>query len=158
MGFLVGSREGFETVLFLQSLVLDAGGRSVAIGVIIGSVALIALGVAALRLGLKLPYFRILLLPALLIGLVLITFVGSTARALQTIGWLPVHRLSHGEWPTWLGSPVRHSQHHRKRADSVPDDCRRHRHLARGKVAVETQFGQAPGGVCPARVRRRAGL
>lgn len=104
VGFLIGYREGFETVLFLQSLILDAGGRSVSLGVAIGCVALFLLGLGALRLGLKLPYFRILLVTALLIGLVLLTFVGSTVRAAQTVGWLPVHRLTHGSWPAWVGN------------------------------------------------------
>jgi high-affinity iron transporter len=104
VGFLIGYREGFETVLFLQSLVLDGGGKPVALGVVIGGLALIALGVAALRLGLKLPYFRILMLTAILIGLVLITFVGGTVRAAQTVGWLPVHRLTSGSWPAWMGN------------------------------------------------------
>lgn len=103
-GFLVGYREGFETVLFLQSLVLDAGGTSVAIGVAAGSVLLLALGFAALYVGMKLPYFKILLVTAVMIGVVLITFVGGTVRAAQTVGWLPVHRLMPGSWPSWLGT------------------------------------------------------
>ncbi len=104
VGFLIGYREGFEVVLFLQSLILDAGGQSVGIGVAIGTVSLIILGFAALKLGLKLPYFKILLITALLIGLVLVTFVGGTVRAMQTVGWLPVHRLTSGSWPAWMGN------------------------------------------------------
>jgi high-affinity iron transporter len=104
VGFLVGYREGFETVLFLQSLVIDAGGKAVGIGVAAGCVFLLVLGIAALRIGLKLPYFRILLVTAMLIGIVLITFVGGTVRAAQTVGWLPVHRLAEGSWPVWMGN------------------------------------------------------
>jgi high-affinity iron transporter len=104
VGFLVGYREGFETVLFLQSLILDGGGKSVSLGVLIGSVLLIGMGVAALRLGMKLPYYKILLLTAGLIGLVLITFVGGTIRSFQTVGWLPVHRLTNGSWPLWIAN------------------------------------------------------
>jgi len=104
VGFLVGYREGFETVLFLQSLVLEAGGKSVGIGVAVGCVMLLVLGVAALRIGMKLPYFKILLITALFIGVVLITFVGGTVRAAQTVGWLPVHRLTSFSWPAWLGN------------------------------------------------------
>ncbi len=104
VGFLVGYREGFETVLFLQSLVLEAGGKPVAIGVAIGALSLIVLGVAALKIGMKLPYFKILLITALFIGIVLITFVGGTVRAAQTVGWLPVHRLTQISWPMWLGN------------------------------------------------------
>ncbi len=103
-GFLVGYREGFETVLFLQSLILDAGGQSVSIGVAVGCISLFLLGLAALQLGLKLPYFKILLITAMLIGIVLITFVGGTVRGMQTVGWLPVHRLTPGSWPIWMGS------------------------------------------------------
>lgn len=104
VGFLVGYREGFETVLFLQSLVLEAGGKSVSIGVAVGALTLLILGIAALRIGMKLPYFKILLFTAIFIGIVLITFVGSTVRAAQTVGWLPVHRLTTLTWPTWLGN------------------------------------------------------
>jgi len=104
VGFLVGYREGFETVLFLQSLMLDAGGQPVAIGVTVGCVILLVLGIAALKVGLKLPYYQILLVTAVMIGVVLITFVGGTVRAAQTVGWLPVHRFTPGSWPNWLGT------------------------------------------------------
>jgi len=104
VGFLVGYREGFETVLFLQSLVLEAGGQSVSIGVAIGCVLLLVLGFAALKIGLKLPYFKILLITALFSGIVLITFVGGTVRASQTVGWLPVHRVTDHSWPMWMGT------------------------------------------------------
>ncbi len=103
-GFLLGYREGFEIVLFLQSLVLDAGTQSVGIGVAIGTVSLVILGFAALKLGLKLPYFKILLVTAALIGVVLVTFVGNTIRGAQTVGWIPVHRMMPGSWPQWIGS------------------------------------------------------
>ncbi len=104
VGFLVGYREGFETVLFLQSLMLDAGGLAVGIGVAVGCLILLGLGYAALKLGMKLPYFKILLITAAMIGVVLITFVGATVRAAQTVGWLPVHRLMPGSWPLWTGN------------------------------------------------------
>ena len=103
-GFAVGYREGLETVLFLQSLVLEAGGGSVGLGVAVGSLMLIALGVLSLYVGLKLPYFKLLLITAGLIGLVLVTFTGGTVRAMQTVGWLPVHRLLPGSWPAWTGT------------------------------------------------------
>ena len=104
VGFAVGYREGFETVLFLQSLVLDAGGTAVGFGVLFGCVVLVALGFASLKLGLKMPYFKLLMLTAGLIGMVLITFTGTTVRALQTVGWIPVHKLTGGSWPIWTGN------------------------------------------------------
>jgi high-affinity iron transporter len=104
VGFLVGYREGFETVLFLQSLMIEAGGKSVSIGVVVGCAVLLVLGIAALKVGLKLPYYQILLVTAVMIGVVLITFVGGTVRAAQTVGWLPVHRFTPGSWPNWMGN------------------------------------------------------
>jgi high-affinity iron transporter len=103
VGFLIGYREGFETVLFLQSLVMDVGGGPVGIGVAVGSAILVAFGLAALVLGLKIPYFKLLLFTAALIGMVLIAFVGNGVRTMQTVGWLPVHRLADGSWPAWVG-------------------------------------------------------
>jgi high-affinity iron transporter len=103
VGFFIGYREGFETVLFLQSLVMDAGPGPVGLGVAVGAAVLLALGVAALYVGLRLPYMSILLGTAVLIGVVLLTFVGGTVRAFQTIGWLPVHKILSASWPLWLG-------------------------------------------------------
>jgi high-affinity iron transporter len=103
VGFLIGYREGFETVLFLQSLVLDVGGGPVGAGVGIGLAILFACGFAALVLGLRLPYFKLLMVTALLIGLVLLAFVGNGVRAMQTVGWLPVHRIADVSWPAWVG-------------------------------------------------------
>ncbi len=104
VGFLIGYREGFETVLFIQSLVMDAGGGPVMAGVAVGSLALVALGVAAQVGGLKLPYFQLLLVTATMIGFVLVTFVGTGVRAMETVGWLPVHKLANASWPAWVGS------------------------------------------------------
>ena len=103
VGFLIGYREGFEAVLFLESLVMDAGGGPVAIGVAVGVTILISLTVAALVAGLKLPYFKLLLGTAALIGVVLVSFVGTASRSMQTVGWLPVHQLVAASWPAWLG-------------------------------------------------------
>ncbi|HEY5742913.1 MAG TPA: hypothetical protein VIS99_10255, partial [Terrimicrobiaceae bacterium] len=34
---------------------------------------------------------------------VLFTFMGSTVRLFQTVGWLPVHPVSGLELPAWMG-------------------------------------------------------
>ena len=104
VGFLIGYREGFETVLFVQSLVLDVGGGPVAAGVAVGLVLLTIIGVLALVAGWRLPYFKLLLGTAVLIGIVLVTFVGTGVRSMQTVGWLPVNKMMHGSWPAWIGS------------------------------------------------------
>lgn len=103
VGFLIGYREGFETVLFLQNLVLETGPGPVGIGVLGGAALLTALGYAALVVGLRLPYFRILLITAVLIGLVLMTFMGTTVRAFQALGCLPVSKIVSYSWPAWWG-------------------------------------------------------
>ena len=132
VGFLVGYREGFETVLFLQSLMLDAGGVAVGIGVAIGCLILLALGYAALKVGMKLPYFKILLITAGMIGVVLITFVGATVRAAQTVGWLPVHRLMPGSWPLWTGNWLGLYNTWETVGHAARDDGACSRHLAAG--------------------------
>jgi high-affinity iron transporter len=103
VGFLIGYREGFETIVFLQSLVLDAGGMPVGLGVTVGMAILIGCGFAALGMGLRLPYFKMLMVTAMLIGIVLITFVGNGVRTMQTVGWLPVHRIAPTSFPAWVG-------------------------------------------------------
>ena len=103
VGFLIGYREGFETVLFLQSLMLDVGAKPILAGVSVGLVLLTALGMLAIVAGMRLPYFKLLLGTAVLIGIVLITFVGTGVRSMQTVGWLPVHKIVSASWPTWTG-------------------------------------------------------
>jgi high-affinity iron transporter len=95
-------REGFETVLFLQSLELSAGTTTVLEGAGLGLA--LTLGVALLTFALqrKLPYKRMLIVTGGMIGFVLIVMVGQTARTVQGTGWLSITPI---EWdaPAWLG-------------------------------------------------------
>jgi len=96
-------REGFETVLFLQSLELSAGLPATAGGALLG---LLATGVVALltfRLQRKLPYKRMLIVTGVMLSLVLVVMVGQTVRTLQGAGWFPIHSLEL-ELPYWLGT------------------------------------------------------
>jgi len=96
-------REGFETVLFLQSLELSAGLPATAGGAGLG---LLATGVVALvtfRLQRKLPYKRMLVVTGVMLSLVLVVMVGQTVRTLQGAGWAPIHSLA-VELPYWLGT------------------------------------------------------
>ncbi len=53
-------REGFETTLFMQSLILEAGMRAVLIGLASGRCLIAALGFAVFAIGAKLPYRKML--------------------------------------------------------------------------------------------------
>ncbi len=103
VGFMTIFREGFETTLFMQSLILEAGMRPVLIGLGIGGLLIAALGFAVFSIGAKLPYRKMLVVTGVLVVFVLFTFLGSTVRIFQTIGWLPVHPIPGLELPAWTG-------------------------------------------------------
>ncbi len=103
VGFLTIYREGFETVLFLQSLLLEAGLRPVLIGLLIGGGIVAGAGVAVFMIGAKLPYRKLLVFTGVLVVTVLVTFLGSTVRLFQTVGWIPVHPIPWLELPAWMG-------------------------------------------------------
>jgi high-affinity iron transporter len=88
LGFSSVYREGFEVVLFLQSLQLKAGTATVMEGVAIGLAGTVAVGVATFFLQRKLPYKRMLVVTGVLLGFVLVVMVGGSARTLQDVGWL----------------------------------------------------------------------
>ena len=83
-------REGFETVLFLQSLELSAGTAAVIEGAALGLALTLAVAVLTFVLQRKLPYKKMLIATGGLIGLVLVVMVGQTARTMQGTGWLPI--------------------------------------------------------------------
>jgi high-affinity iron transporter len=88
LGFTSVYREGFEVVLFLQSLQLKAGTGTVLEGVGIGLAGTAAVGIATFLLQQKLPYRRMLVVTGVLLGVVLVVMVGGSARTLQDVGWL----------------------------------------------------------------------
>ncbi len=95
-------REGFETVLFLQSLQLSAGTVAVLEGAGLGLAMTLAVAVATFALQRKLPYKRMLVYTGVMIGFVLVVMVGQTARTMQGTGWLSISSLD-AELPYWLG-------------------------------------------------------
>ncbi len=95
-------REGFETVLFLQSLQLSAGTVAVLEGAGLGLAMTLAVAVATFALQRKLPYKRMLVYTGVMIGFVLVVMVGQTARTMQGTGWLSISSLD-TELPYWLG-------------------------------------------------------
>ena len=103
LGFTSVYREGFEVVLFLQTLQLQNGTGTVLEGVAFGLAGTAVVGVLTFWLHHKLPYKRMLVLTGVLVGLVLVVMTGGTALTFQELGWLPSHPLPF-EVPGWLGS------------------------------------------------------
>jgi high-affinity iron transporter len=85
-------REGFETVLFLQSLQVSAGAGATALGAGIGLAATLVVGVVTFVVQRKLPYRRMLIATGVLIALVLAVMTGTTAQVMEQLGWLPTDR------------------------------------------------------------------
>jgi high-affinity iron transporter len=103
LGFTSIYREGFETVLFLQALVLEGGVGSVMAGVAIGLAGTILVGIVVLALQAKLPYKKMLVATGVMIGAVLLVMVGNTVHVMQVVGWLPAHTIPGVEFPYWVG-------------------------------------------------------
>jgi high-affinity iron transporter len=89
LGFTSVYREGFEVVLFLQNLRLQAGSGTVLEGVAIGVGFTALVGVATFAFQQRLPYRRMLVATGVLLGFVLLVMVGETIQELQLAGWLP---------------------------------------------------------------------
>lgn len=114
LGFTSIYREGFETALFLQALLFEAGGAIVVQGIMLGMLGVVAAGVVTFVLQRRLPYMKMFVVTAVLIGVVLFTMVGNTIHVMQKVGWMsltPIHWLDIPYWmglwfglfPTWEG-------------------------------------------------------
>ena len=103
VGFLTVYREGFETALFLQSLFLEGNPAAVGIGIGLGTVFIVAIGGLTFKFGVKLPYRKLLVVTGVLVVSIMVSFLGSTTRLFQTVGWLPVHPVPGLHVPTWAG-------------------------------------------------------
>ncbi|MEO8206437.1 MAG: FTR1 family protein [Chthoniobacterales bacterium] len=102
VGFLTVYREGFETALFMQSLLLEGNTNAVLLGALAACVFIGGVGVLTFRYGVKLPYRKMLILTGLLVVSIMVTFMGSTVRLFQTVGWLPIHPIPHLHIPNWV--------------------------------------------------------
>ena len=95
-------REGFETVLFLQSLQLSAGTATVLEGAGLGLAMTLAVAGITFYFQRKLPYKRMLIVTGVFIGFVLVVMVGQTVRTMQGTGWVPITPIDI-TLPYWLG-------------------------------------------------------
>lgn len=96
-------REGFETVLFLQTLEIQAGRAAVLEGVGLGLLGTGVVGAITFWLQRKLPYRKMLVATGVVIGVVLVVMIGGTAATFQDLGWLPRHDLPFA-LPEWLAA------------------------------------------------------
>lgn len=103
LGFTSVYREGFETVLFLQTLTLEASAATVLQGVGLGLLGTALVGALTFVVQRKLPYRRMLIATGLLLAGVLVVMIGGTAATFQMLGWLPATALPF-EIPIWLGA------------------------------------------------------
>ncbi len=103
LGFSSVYREGFETALFLQALVLEAGAWTVLQGVALGMIGVLGVGWLTFRLQSRLPYKRMLVVTGVLIGAVLLVMVGNTVHVMQLVGWMPLHPIQGVTLPYWSG-------------------------------------------------------
>ena len=95
-------REGFETVLFLQSLQLCAGTATVLEGAGLGLAMTLAVGAVTFYFQRKLPYKKMLIVTGVFIGFVLVVMVGQTVRTMQGTGWVPITPIDI-TLPYWAG-------------------------------------------------------
>ena len=103
LGFTSVYREGFETVLFLQALTLEAGAWTVLQGVALGFAAVVGVFFLVIALERKLPHKKMLIATGLMITWVLVVLVGQTVQTLQKVGWVPVTPIEGLDLPYWGG-------------------------------------------------------
>ncbi|HVS71822.1 MAG TPA: FTR1 family protein [Phycisphaerae bacterium] len=101
IGFTSIYREGFEVVLFLQSIRLRVGGHVVLEGVLIGLALTSLVAILTFVAQYKLPYKRMLVLTGIMLGGVLLVMVGEQVFEMQQAHWLPTHDLG-WKWPDWM--------------------------------------------------------
>ena len=101
VGFTSVYREGFEVVLFLQSLRLKAGTTVVLEGVLIGLILTAMVAVITFVAHQKLPYLKMLIFTGIMLGMVLVVMVGESVQEMQQAHWLPTTTL-HINMPSWL--------------------------------------------------------
>jgi high-affinity iron transporter len=103
LGFASVYREGFEVVLFLQSLRLRYGSGAVLEGVAFASILIAAVGVLTFVAHHRLPYKRMLVATGGLLGFVFVGMVGETVQEWQQAGWLGTTPVGL-HIPSWVGT------------------------------------------------------
>lgn len=103
LGFASVYREGFEVVIFLQSIRLQVGTETVLLGTAIGLAFTLLVGALTFMGHHRLPYKNMLILTGVLLGGVLIVMVGESVQEMQLASWISTTPLSLGI-PAWVGT------------------------------------------------------
>lgn len=101
IGFTSVYREGFEVVLFLQTLRLKAGSHVVLEGLLIGLALTAIVAFLTFSLHYRLPYKRMLVLTGIMLGAVLLVMVGESVQEMQQANWISTTTI-HVAMPDWL--------------------------------------------------------
>ena len=102
LGFTAVYREGFEIVLFLQSMRLRGGPHVVLQGVTIGIGLTLMVALLTFVAHQKLPYKKMLVLTGIMLGAVLLVMVGEQVQEMQQAGWVSQTELPL-PIPGWMG-------------------------------------------------------
>ena len=103
VGFTSVYREGFEVVLFLQTMRLKAGSHVVLEGVSIGLALTLIVAMLTFVVHYRLPYKRMLVLTGIMLGAVLLVMVGEEVQEMQQAGWISTTSFNIA-MPDWLGT------------------------------------------------------
>jgi high-affinity iron transporter len=92
VGFTAVFREGFETVLFYQALITFSDGliEYIAIGTVLGLVALAGIGWVIFKAGRRIPIKAFLTTAVTVVMVVSVAFAGNAVRGFQEAALLPV--------------------------------------------------------------------
>jgi high-affinity iron transporter len=105
LGFASVYREGFEVVLFLQTLRLQTGVWPVAAGALVGLYLTATVGALTFVIHQRLPYRKMLVLTGVLLGFVLLVMVGEQVNEMQLAGWMTTTDLPGGvQFPGWAAT------------------------------------------------------
>ena len=102
LGFTAIYREGFEIVLFLQQLRLEAGNTIVYIGVGVGLILTTIVALITFYVNEKLPYKKMLIFTGVMLGVVLLVMVGESIQEMQQAHWIPATPIGIS-FPEWIG-------------------------------------------------------
>lgn len=102
LGFSAMYREGFEVVLFLQSMRLQAGSSVVLQGVAIGLLFTAVVGVLTFIAHHHLPYKKMLILTGIMLAGVLVVMVGENIQEMQLAHWISTTPVKL-PIPDWMG-------------------------------------------------------
>ena len=154
LGFASVYREGFEVVLFLQSIRLQVGVGTVLAGVAMGATFTLVVGALTFLAHQRLPYKRMLVLTGILLGAVLVVMVGENIQEMQLAGWIGTTPVAL-PIPGWMGLWFAVFPKHRNPVGTKRGGAAGHRLIPGGRIcagvaSAPARAGGGPAGRCAA--------